>query len=539
MVAAHDILSKINFPAPTVLAALDALERQLTLEYSDAEGDDGTRFGTLTASRRNTKPFVVGFIPPDNAVNFIPIERNPVEVGTIGGVTGNAEPTAGAGAGQLGPNFWTNYVHMCNRLGIDPKELAKVFNTESGFKPEATNIQNGKVVAQGISQFIKSTAIKLGEVPPEQWETFNELSGEEQLPFIEAYLRKTGFARFKTAGQMYGTHFGGYPLPAVSGYPGGRGYMSEAKYGSLTEAEKAAVDQATGGRTAFMFKAYVQNPAIDTDGDGVASSADLERRMDSTPLQFNIAKNVEAAQAAVQSGAPDLPPGSAQQQAAAAVEDGVDRAIMAFGVDLEGDDPLGRELGRNIRIADSERLLASALQTGALRRQIDLVQAMPALVLLINPKTFSRGYEASSDTSVKGRYGQIVHTWLERPFSLESDGVTAGQYAVDAEGAGGLTNLNRIHTLSYANLLSLVGIYKNNGVLFSGTEADKGIPVLGMSVFIYYDEHIYIGSFDSFSIEDAAEKPYNMSYDFKFTVRYDLPTEGAVLDRLVAATLPF
>lgn len=47
-----------------------------------------------------------------------------------------------------------------------------------------------------------------------------------------------------------------------------------------------------------------------------------------------------------------------------------------------------------------------------------------------------------------------------------------------------------------------------------------------MSVFIYFDNHIYIGSFDSFDLDDDSGKAHNISYGFKFTSRYDLEMTG-------------
>jgi hypothetical protein len=72
-------------------------------------------------------------------------------------------------------------------------------------------------------------------------------------------------------------------------------------------------------------------------------------------------------------------------------------------------------------------------------------------------------------------------------------------------------------------------MFKNNANIFTdGTFGDgnTGIPLISMSLYIYYDNHIYIGSFDDFTITDDGNKPYNLTYDWKFTVRYDIDTTG-------------
>ena len=72
-------------------------------------------------------------------------------------------------------------------------------------------------------------------------------------------------------------------------------------------------------------------------------------------------------------------------------------------------------------------------------------------------------------------------------------------------------------------------IYKNNGVIFAGGASQPGIPILACSIYIYYDNHVYIGSFNDFSIDDDASKPFNMGYSFSFDVRYDLDIDSSQL----------
>jgi hypothetical protein len=187
------------------------------------------------------------------------------------------------------------------------------------------------------------------------------------------------------------------------------------------------------------------------------------------------------------------------------------------------DDPLATPLGRNIQ-PDDKRFDIVFAQNQALQRQIDSMRETPPLVLLVNPSNFERSYERIADSSAKARQGNIVHLWTERPLVISCKGETAAQYIVDPQGFGGLTGENRIFSLSYMNLLSLVLMYKNNGMIYADSveKGSEGIGMLPASVFIYYDNHIYIGAFDDFSIDDTADKPYNMEYSFKFSVRLDI-----------------
>jgi hypothetical protein len=115
----------------------------------------------------------------------------------------------------------------------------------------------------------------------------------------------------------------------------------------------------------------------------------------------------------------------------------------------------------------------------------------------------------------------------------------------------GLNRFNRRLSNSFRELNSLFLIYRNNGAVYQRTtmrpsdksntqtrliqvskipkitdrvntvvENPKNRIILMGSVYIYYDQTIYEGSFDEFSIEEISEKPFSLDYSFKFTVRY-------------------
>jgi hypothetical protein len=203
--------------------------------------------------------------------------------------------------------------------------------------------------------------------------------------------------------------------------------------------------------------------------------------------------------------------------------------------DPETGDPLS-STGRNIRVTtDHLRYAVVQRQLDQLNRQILIAQQIPPLAMLVNPQEFTRSYEHQTDTP-KTRRGHIVHMWLEKPITISCHGVTAGQYIIASDGSGGLTNRFRTQSLSYLNLASLVRIYKNNGYIFSGDvfgDLNSNIQMLTMCVYIYYDGHIYLGSFDDFQITDSADKPYNISYSYRFTVRYDIDVTAVTDNQIV------
>ena len=499
-------LDQIVTPAPSLLFSLGLLERQISLGLADSNSET---FGTFTASRRNAKPFIVGFIPPDNEVNFIPVARNDTTLSNI-------SPSSGPSIGPVD----TSNIKAANFLPSPPRGK------------EAQTIQ--PVGPAELRQALIDAYVKItGRLP-----TPDQLCLQYAQVALENGYSGTGNFYTKNfnmssihAGRNTGSYFIGTDHDAQ-----GRPYQTAfISYGNLTEAathHMALLAEKWPNTLNAQSSTDYNNALLPSRGIGQSRRVGQDFHEGGDDYKNRIDKQCGMYQGTF-GGLPiesSFLPGPGSDPSVG------DRSVMMANVPV---DPLQFEYGRNIQLANAERQRLAAVQTEALRRQIQILQNTPPLVFLINPSSFVRRYSTSSDTSVKGRQGHIVHNWIERPISIEANGVTAGQYVVGSDGSGGLTNFNRIHSLSYANLLSLVLIYKNNGRIFSGPEADPGIPILSFSLYIYYDEHIYIGSFDSFSVDDSSDKPHNLSYEFKFNVRYDQDVTISESDYLISSLLPF
>jgi len=232
-------------------------------------------------------------------------------------------------------------------------------------------------------------------------------------------------------------------------------------------------------------------------------------------------QNVRAAQERLKSGPPTRDFVDSRTPGAQGL--GVAGGIMtSINIIDKPEDPYAA-YGRNLLVDDGRKKYTDAV-VRELNQQVERVSATPSLLLYINPTSFNRSHQHTIDYA-GGWRGNIISMWLEQPIQIQGSGTTSGQYVVDSLGNGGITNTNRIYSLSYANLQSMLMMYQNNGWIYSGelyNASNKGVPVIGMSIFIYYDGHIYIGSFDSFKISDNALKPFSLDYDFTFTVRYDV-----------------
>jgi hypothetical protein len=54
--------------------------------------------------------------------------------------------------------------------------------------------------------------------------------------------------------------------------------------------------------------------------------------------------------------------------------------------------------------------------------------------------------------------------------------------------------------------------------LLPGNSRVKNLSVVG-SVYLYFDEILYIGSFDNLSLTESDSAPHTLDYSFSFTVR--------------------
>lgn len=173
-----------------------------------------------------------------------------------------------------------------------------------------------------------------------------------------------------------------------------------------------------------------------------------------------------------------------------------------------------------------DKLLAKQRQQIAeAQAAIEAMKNTPPLRLLVNPKQFAvKGAKIVQDGNW-GRNGPITEHWGNDQDKISASGRVAGFFALDANNAvgPGLTRAARHFSASWANLMSLYLFYKNNGGLYlrdhmSVSPEMKNLAMMG-SIYIYYDNILYIGSFDSFNLTEAEETPFTADYNFEFTVR--------------------
>jgi hypothetical protein len=149
--------------------------------------------------------------------------------------------------------FYIRWIDMCDRLHIDPFDLARVSYSESGCRAAAHN-PNGH--ASGLIQFMPDTLLGLGWTKGH--EAFRQLDAAEQVPWVERYMR--GHASWCTSDALcYVAVF----LPALG-----------------AKAQKDGPEFVLCGARGPLAWAYGANKVLDKDGNGNITVSDLGRQLE-------------------------------------------------------------------------------------------------------------------------------------------------------------------------------------------------------------------------------------------------------------------
>ncbi|MDO8640282.1 MAG: hypothetical protein Q7R33_01960 [Nitrosarchaeum sp.] len=158
--------------------------------------------------------------------------------------------------------------------------------------------------------------------------------------------------------------------------------------------------------------------------------------------------------------------------------------------------------------------------------ELDIIEPPPVLMLAINPtefsKTFTKRVTDSRNRPTTRDQGSYIQNFdIDELDVMNCSGQTAMFYSQN-----GLTVEKRKTSLGYRNLQSLLQIYRNNGRNYNTrpknvsplvTGGDGIIKSVGR-VIVAYDDVIYRGAFDTFSVNETDTKPFNFEFNFQFTV---------------------
>jgi hypothetical protein len=538
----NEFLNSLLRALPDINEQLNGISSLGSFGLNEAPIGSGLQ-GHSAVERNYEKKFIIGFIPPRYAVDFQPIEVINERLSTP--TPSNQEgQSASAGVNTVHPNGATKLAISDNSPGEVAKTRTPVTYAELG-SSYAKHLES-----MGYSQERIATLVPL-LVAHNRTEVNANHSGLNPFNYNLGNLHASGRGVFEDP-----KHPNTSKIKTMPPTPKGGKYVLMYDHDPATDTyypvymqASVNLDDATANKLNWLQKnwpgvfdannaedytralrpdLFPDVPSPQFRGQYFAADYNRYRRT----LTSCADEYVKAHGGLVSSSGPvqyqsivgqGLTPGEKPDQSNTSV-----RIMTSSSVtDEENDDPLHARRGKNIRVTtDKIRYEVVKKQVDAINAQVEAVANTPPLALLINPTEFRASHEHQVDTA-KGRRRNIVNIWMEKPISITGNGVTAGQYVVDSTGSGGLTSTLRVQSLSYLNLMSLVRIYKNNGNIYTDNDqnfgsGNSGIQLIPMSIYIYYDGHVYIGSFSSFSITDSAEKPHSLAYSFGFTAVYDV-----------------
>lgn len=120
--------------------------------------------------------------------------------------------------------------------------------------------------------------------------------------------------------------------------------------------------------------------------------------------------------------------------------------------------------------------------------------------------------------------GFVEQHWGDATTDITADAVTGGFVRVFS----GLSNStsyavnggSRRETIAYDKFLDLLALFQSNGGIY---DANGNVALQG-AIKMTFDEGVYIGWFNQFSVSESAERPFMFQMSFAFTVHRELVT---------------
>jgi hypothetical protein len=140
------------------------------------------------------------------------------------------------------------------------------------------------------------------------------------------------------------------------------------------------------------------------------------------------------------------------------------------------------------------------------------------LVLHCNPTSLKVNRQRQVER-IQTLGGFVEQHWGDSTVDISADGTTGG-FVRPYSGLSNVTSFDaaggsRRETIAYDKFLDLLALFHSNGALY---DAAGNIALQGC-VKMTFDEGVYLGWFSQFNVSENAEKPYQFTISFQFTVQ--------------------
>lgn len=163
------------------------------------------------------------------------------------------------------------------------------------------------------------------------------------------------------------------------------------------------------------------------------------------------------------------------------------------------------------------------------------------MVLHVNPSSMQFQYQKLIDR-IQTKGGFVEQHWGDGPQSINFDMATGGFMRLytglsnitgPTSGGGVDAGGTRRDTIAYDKYLDMLALFHNNGSVY---DAQGRVAFVG-NIRVLFDGSTFDGWFQSFSVTESADKPYQFTMTASFTVKfdsYDLRTTqiNSIADRL-------
>jgi len=186
--------------------------------------------------------------------------------------------------------------------------------------------------------------------------------------------------------------------------------------------------------------------------------------------------------------------------------------------------------------------ISDVKQAASVIAQLNRMLSTPPLTLLVNPQNLTLTHTKKQQYSDRNRKGYVFQTWGHEQPRLSVTGKTgafiAGSKFTDtdspnnfaglgsaARGVVGATTAvsgvqyaSKRDSASWQNLMALLTLYRNNGLIYdlvTNTEAHQWVGMVGID----YDQQTYMGNFENFTWTESEDTMLGgIEFSFEFTI---------------------